>query len=112
MDWLPGMDSNHEETSAFSISNLLILKSATPPKSRESRLIRTVFVQRQNRSVHERDGAALAILPAARSSIENPRSAAEIVSAAYSDSTAAPHEYFDHTGFLILGQDRVSATNR
>src|SRR5262249_14299220 len=41
------MDSNHEETSAFRISNLVILKSATPPKSRENSLIRIVFVQRQ-----------------------------------------------------------------
>jgi hypothetical protein len=43
--WLPGMDSNHKETSSSGISKLLIRRSATSQESRRNNLIRTAFVQ-------------------------------------------------------------------
>ncbi len=42
--WLPGMDSNHEETSSQRISKLLILQSATSHESHGIDRIRTTFV--------------------------------------------------------------------
>ena len=42
----PGMDSNHEETTLFVISNLLILKSPTCPESCRNDFVRTAFIQR------------------------------------------------------------------
>jgi hypothetical protein len=44
--WLPGMDSNHEETGSLGISRLLIRRSATSQESRENGPIRTAFVQK------------------------------------------------------------------
>jgi hypothetical protein len=43
--WLPGMDSNHEESRPFRISNLLIPKSSRSQESCENNRIRTAFVQ-------------------------------------------------------------------
>jgi len=42
--WLPGMDSNHEETRSSRISKLLILRFATSHKSHVTDPIRTAFV--------------------------------------------------------------------
>jgi site-specific DNA recombinase len=44
-NWLPGMDSNHEETRSFRFRKLLISRSPTSQESHELDPIRTAFVQ-------------------------------------------------------------------
>jgi len=49
MQWLPGMDSNHEETTPRGISNLLISGSSASPESCQNDPVRTAFVQKRQR---------------------------------------------------------------